>query len=621
MLYLRPQRVYKPSTYTLSDPNEFILDLTNATYRLRIETPRGTTITEDNSQITCYAHIFLKEDGSQLTERLKERGFRPTWLLDNKPIDSARVSEDGYKLTFETSHLPAILQTVTLQARDTDILLALTDDPMIRRLLQAAIDSGFRPSTLIETSEKLLDVYYRDMLINQLKQDLTESIKTNTDTLSELLKHPLTVSKDGYWRIWDALKKTYVTTEYQSRGEKGEPGDKGEKGDKPVITLDEQYRLLADGQLLSQQSLKGRDGEDGAKGDKGDTPNLSLDEQYRLVADGKLVSQQSLKGRDGEDGAKGADGKDGHTPNIRWNGTQLLIDDLQAVDLRGQRGATGAKGDKGDTPVMTLDSNLRLLADGKLLSPVSLRGEPGQSPKPKDVLDTALFRQLLTEHIDTSMQPLQRDLSRLSSATRGIANELQSQLCERMVLGISDQGYLKVNDSCSNSAYDFDFLEPGQTIPHQRNTTREIRLTMYSDYEELEARVASLSRELKELQATNTITPISDAYQRCEYNFITRERGRTIYPKYGDWILSSDAEEQQLSFAGLNAEIGRSIYIQTRKDVYLFANGHAFYGLPGDERRGVRIDQWLSHNTTYRFLRASSDTWFVTASSSPYPWT
>ena len=509
MLYLRPQRVYKPSTYTLFDPNEFVLDLTNATYRLRIETPRGTSITEDNSQITCYAHIFLKKDGSQLTERLKERGFRPTWLLDNKPIDSARVSEDGYKLTFETSHLPAILQTVTLQARDTDILLALTDDPMIRRLLQAAIDSGFRSSTLIETSEKLLDACSWDKLINQLKQDLTESIKTNTDTLSELLKHPLTVSKDGYWRIWDALKKTYVTTEYQSRGEKGEPGDKG------------------------------------------------------------------------------------------------------------------------DTPVMTLDSNLRLLADGKLLSPVSLRGEPGQSPNPEDVaedvVDTSRFQQLLTEHIDTSltskMQPLQRDLSRLSSATRGMANELQSQLCERMVLGISDQGYLKVNDSCSNSAYDFDFLEPGQTIPHQRNTTREIRLTMYSDYEELEARVASLSRELKELQATNTITPISDAYQRCEYNFITRERGRTIYPKYGDWILSSDAEEQQLSFAGLNAEIGRSIYIQTRKDVYLFANGHAFYGLPGDERRGVRIDQWLSHNTTYRFLRASSDTWFVTASSSPYPWT
>ena len=690
MLYLRPQRVYKPSTYTLSDPNEFILDLTNATYRLRIETPRGTTITEDNSQITCYAHIFLKEDGSQLTERLKERGFRPTWLLDNKPIDSARVSEDGYKLTFETSHLPAILQTVTLQARDTDILLALTDDPMIRRLLQAAIDSGFRSSTLIETSEKLLDVYYRDMLINQLKQDLTESIKTNTDTLSELLKHPLTVSKDGYWCIWDALQKEYTTTQYKSQGEKGEPGDKGEKGDKPVITLDEQYRLLADGQLLSQQSLKGAkgdrgetgargatgakgaDGKDGhspnirwngtqlliddlqavdlrghrgatgAKGDKGDKPVITLDEQYRLLADGQLLSQQSLKGAKGDrgetgargaTGAKGADGKDGHSPNIRWNGTQLLIDDLQAVDLRGQRGATGAtgaKGDKGDTPVMTLDSNLRLLADGKLLSPVSLRGEPGQSPNPEDVaedvVDTSRFQQLLTEHIDTSltskMQPLQRDLSRLSSATRGMANELQSQLCERMVLGISDQGYLKVNDSCSNSAYDFDFLEPGHTaIPHQRNATREIRLTMYSDYEELEARVTRLTEELNKLQATNTITPISDADQRCESEFINGRVGRTIHPKYGDWILSSDSVQQNLSFAGLKAEIGRSIYIQTRKAVYLYANRHAFYGLPGDERRGVRIDQWLSHNTTYRFLRASSDTWFVTASSSPYPWT
>lgn len=43
-------------------------------------------------------------------------------------------------------------------------------------------------------------------------------------------------------------------------------GEKGDKGDKPVITLNDKYQLLADGQLLSQQSLKG------AKGDKGDKP-------------------------------------------------------------------------------------------------------------------------------------------------------------------------------------------------------------------------------------------------------------------------------------------------------------------------------------------------------------
>lgn len=306
MLYLRPQRVYKPSTYTLFDPNEFILDLTNATYRLRIETPRGTTITEDNSQITCYAHIFLKKDGSQLTERLKERGFRPTWLLDNKPIDSARVSEDGYKLTFETSHLPAILQTVTLQARDTDILLALTDDPMIRRLLQAAIDSGSRSSTLIETSEKLLDVYYRDMLINQLKQDLTESIKTNTDTLSELLKHPLTVSKDGYWRIWDALKKTYVTTEYQSRGEAGHSPDPEEVLREPLFAelLTKQVQPLTTditdlkkvaltpqqrtdlGYLTSALRLKMAGGE----GDKKTLEGLTLLKYIALSGDNKTVS-------------------------------------------------------------------------------------------------------------------------------------------------------------------------------------------------------------------------------------------------------------------------------------------------------------------------------------------
>ena len=113
----------------------------------------------------------------------------------------------------------------------------------------------------------------------------------------------------------------------------------------------------------------------GQKGEKGDTPKLSLDNQYRLVADGTLVSQRSLKGRDGVDGVNGKNGKDGingHSPvvevrpdkyiyvdgkrqqylkgdkgdkpTVRWDGTKLLVDNLQAVDLKGE------KGDKGDKP-------------------------------------------------------------------------------------------------------------------------------------------------------------------------------------------------------------------------------------------------------------------------------
>ena len=95
----------------------------------------------------------------------------------------------------------------------------------------------------------------------------------------------------------------------------------------------------------------------------------------------------------------------------------------------------------------------------------------------------------------------------------------------------------------------------------------------------------------------------------------------TIYPKYDDWVLTSDAKAQYISFSGLTAEVGRSIYIQTRRKAYLYANNHSFYGLPGDANKGTAVDQWLANNTTYRFVRASSDSWFVTASSSPYPWT
>ena len=107
-----------------------------------------------------------------------------------------------------------------------------------------------------------------------------ESHKTATDkSFAELSDHPLTVDKDGYWQVWSVKDSKYLTTQYQSRGATGATGAKGDKGDKPVITLNDKYQLLADGQLLSQQSLKG------AKGDKG------------------------------ERGATGATGADGHNPS------------------------------------------------------------------------------------------------------------------------------------------------------------------------------------------------------------------------------------------------------------------------------------------------------------------
>ena len=62
------------------------------------------------------------------------------------------------------------------------------------------------------------------------------------------------------------------------------------------------------------------------KGDKGDKPVITLNDKYQLLADGQLLSQQSLKGAKGDKGERGETG------------------------ARGATGATGAKGDKGDKP-------------------------------------------------------------------------------------------------------------------------------------------------------------------------------------------------------------------------------------------------------------------------------
>ena len=69
---------------------------------------------------------------------------------------------------------------------------------------------------------------------------------------------------------------------------KGDKGVDGKDGRTPVITLNEKYQLLADGQLLSQQSLKGEQGVQGPRGIQG---------------------PQGAKGADGTPGAPGKDGK------------------------------------------------------------------------------------------------------------------------------------------------------------------------------------------------------------------------------------------------------------------------------------------------------------------------
>ena len=192
-----------------------------------------------------------------------------------------------------------------------------------------------------------------------------------------------------------------------------------------------------------------------------------------------------------------------------------------------------------------------------------------------------------------------------------LINETQTQICDLQVLGMSDGGVVEVKRQAACVRYDTPIGKPQfHKLPKPTYVRERIRLTLYSDYTALKRQVATLTSELNKLKAETRITPVTNASLRLS--------GSTLYPKYGDWLLTSDASEQYISFSGLSAEVGRSIYIQTRKKAYLYANGHSFFGLPGSS---TSVSQWLSNNTTYRFVRKDATTWLVTSSSSPYPWT
>lgn len=194
-----------------------------------------------------------------------------------------------------------------------------------------------------------------------------------------------------------------------------------------------------------------------------------------------------------------------------------------------------------------------------------------------------------------------------------LINETQHQLCDLQVLGMSDGGIIEVKRQIACVSYypvDSDGRPQVIAKPKPKYTTQQIPLTLRSDHDALKRKVDTLTAQLAQLEATTKITPVLNAD--------TRKKGSTLYPQYGDWILTSDSEEQYISFSGLKAELGRSIYIQTRKRVYLYSIGHSYYGLPGTSTEGNR---WLSNNTTYRFVRAGATAWLVTSSASPYPWT
>ena len=475
-----------------------------------------------------------------------------------------------------------------------------------------------------------------------------------------------------------------------AKGDKGEQGAKGDKGDKPVLTLDSQYRLVADGKLVSAVSLKGVDRIN--KNLVYDAQKMTTNRDYKTrivqldtthefeVGADYIISFYSNRmpsypnslyffnsNHNTQFDAKYLErDKDGRTYyRLTWRTQypgQTIVADNTCINIfnADNRGDTpydfsiwDIKLEQGDTPTayishpkdlvpkLTLDSQLRLLADGELLNQQSLKGakgdrgeigargatgatgakgDPGHSPEPEEVLDTSRFAELLDNSVRTNVNPrLNQSDQEIDNAFKYI-QAIYNKLDSRYIIDITTSGYVTARSekSCSYVAKNEtpEYL-PTCQIPNNRP---RIRLTLRSDHDALKRQVDTLTAQLAQLQASTTITPILNTSLRREYDPVSRKRGITLHPDYGDWILSSDVDQLHLSFEGLRAEVGRSIYIQTRKRVYLLANGHSFYGLPGTSS-SVAVNQWLDNNTTYRFVRADATSWLVTASASPYPWT
>ena len=240
--------------------------------------------------------------------------------------------------------------------------------------------------------------------IHKLTSQL-ESHKTATaQSFAELSDHPLTIDKDGYWRIWNLKQQQYVTTQYQSRGQ--DAGRYLGRAKRIHPDFNGNYLLETDTEYKWQTAKEGdyvylvgdapnRGGDKDTyyivrehKGNtvwevyniKGRSPVLTLDSQHHLLADGEMVSQQSLKGRDGEDG---------HSPVIKWNGTKLIIDDQPPVDLR---------------------------------------GEAGHSPSATEVLSTDSFRQRLTSEVTSEVTTQVAPVNKRIDAVKETADQTSTDL-------------------------------------------------------------------------------------------------------------------------------------------------------------------------------------------------
>ena len=181
------------------------------------------------------------------------------------------------------------------------------------------------------------------------------------------------------------------------KGEKGEQGDKGNQGDKGEKGEQGNKGNQGEKGEQGEQGDKGEKGEQGEQGDKdeggedgeedewGVIPVINvklhsdgrlywtLNDEWMLDAQGEMICAQGIDGDDGEKGDDGKDGKDGKNPIMRVNSNgewEVSLDggtmwqavkgaDGNPIKAEGERGDKGEKGKDG-TPGADGDLNLSI---------------------------------------------------------------------------------------------------------------------------------------------------------------------------------------------------------------------------------------------------------------------
>ena len=315
-------------------------------YTVRIESNNGYTLSDQVTSLVLSARLFRNTDGADITDLAKKHGVCPEWkwsVADN----TMAVSGDAWSVTL-------VPKNVLRPAR------------MECRIDEAAIDVRlWLNNVLLQLSQQAPQQFGYDRIYARAECDITNEAR---------LIHSFVLSPN--------LIPTLISNSEFCEAVKGDKGDRGEEGPR---------------------------GATGPKGDAGLTPTLSLNDKYQLLADGVLLSQQSLKGQD-------AGRYLGRAKRIHpdFNGNYLsetesswrTAQEGDYVYLVGDLSNRGGDKDtyyivrehknntvwevyniKGSTPTLKLDKNFRLLADGVLVSDYSLKGARGEDASPSDVAE------------------------------------------------------------------------------------------------------------------------------------------------------------------------------------------------------------------------------------------